>query len=295
MLANLMARAQAHTLQSQRPFRKPDGPVSPDASVAPSARKTGSATGGSGPDFWVIQHAPLRPVLARLYGVAPTRIDLDSSLEPTRFDFTLVLPGPTDRSTMLRLMREGVERAFAVGRELRVTEVDVLTAPDGIRVKPERSDAGQGGFSSGFVQSVSSDPDDVENVDTGLEDVMHLHTVPDSASARDIDPREAMRDQLTAVRRLQGRSRITGLSDSLTIAELCEILEGALGRPLVDETGSRDVFRISAETERHDAEATRDLLRLLCDRLGLVVTPARRDIEWLTVRLRQGVPHWSGR
>jgi hypothetical protein len=82
------------------------------------------------------------------------------------------------------------------------------------------------------------------------------------------------------------RSRITGLSDAVTVAGLCEILEGGLDRLLVDETGSRDVFHVSAATERHDRDATRDLLRLVCEQLGLTTTPATRDVEWLTVRPR---------
>ncbi len=293
MVANLMARARARALQSQEPFKKPDGPVSPDARVAPSPRQAAGAAGGSGPDFWVIQHAPLRPVLARLYGVAPTRIDLDSSLESTRFDFSLLLPLPADRPTMLRLMREGVERAFAVGREVRVMDVDVLTAPRGIRVKPERSDHWQAGMSVGFVESVSFDREDDGTGDAALVDVLDLHAVPDLVGATPVvDPRDSMRDQRAAFRRLGARRRITGLSDTMTIAEFCETLESGLDRPLVDETGSRDVFRISAETTRDDAGATRDLLRIVCNQLGLVLTPARREIEWLMVR--QGVQTGAG-
>jgi uncharacterized protein (TIGR03435 family) len=282
MLADLMARARAGDGQSLRPFKKPQGVVSPEARVVPSAGE-GGVTGGSGPDFWVVRHAHLRPVLARLYDVAPTRIDIAPSLESARFDFSLVLPQPTDRPTMLRLMREGAERAFDVRRERRATDVDVLTAPNGVRVKPERVDDWPGGVSSGFVQSVASDADhDEMDSEMSLADVLSLHAVPNVPDQHRVDTRE----EHAFLRRLRVRSRITGLSDAVTVAELCEILEGGLDRPLVDETGSRDVFHVSAATERHDRDATRDLLRLVCEQLGLTTTPAIRDFEWLTVRPR---------
>jgi hypothetical protein len=115
-----------------------------------------------------------------------------------------------------------------------------------------------------------------------LADVLSLHAVPNVPDQHRVDTRE----EHAFLRRLRVRSRITGLSDAVTVAELCEILEGGLDRPLVDETGSRDVFHVSAATERHDRDATRDLLRLVCEQLGLTTTPAIRDFEWLTVRPR---------
>jgi uncharacterized protein (TIGR03435 family) len=74
---------------------------------------------------------------------------------------------------------------------------------------------------------------------------------------------------------------IGGIDASLTIAELCETIEGGLDRPLIDETNLVGSYAISVHTE---AATTADFLRATCERLGLVLTPAQRDVRTLVIR-----------
>ena len=92
------------------PARRPDVPPSYEVQIAPTRRSGGDGPGGgSGPDFWVIEAATLRPVIARLWGVLESRIDVPDQVAGRRYDFTLVLPRVESRETMTRLMREGIE------------------------------------------------------------------------------------------------------------------------------------------------------------------------------------------
>jgi hypothetical protein len=65
---------------------------------------------------------------------------------------------------------------------------------------------------------------------------------------------------------------------------LCRLLEGMLGRPVVDETGvGEGSFEVTMATQRDVGE----FLATLRDRFGFVVTPERREVEWLIVRSHQ--------
>jgi uncharacterized protein (TIGR03435 family) len=278
-------------MHREPPVRKPDVPPSFEARIMPARRGVGAGpAGGSGPDYWVIEGAPLRPILATLYDISDRRIDLTTTLDANRFDFALVLPQSVSRETMIRLMRESIEKAFHVTRELRPMDVDVLTAPNGVRAHAAGEDMfGMGGIgafgSMGFVEDARNGPGHVQD-GFQLMEIMNLHMVPSEVEAT--TPEEGLRAMKSALLRAssvstRGGVGINSVDDSLTMEELCQLLESGLDRPVIDDTRltGRYVLKVHSEVVN-----TRDFLRLLCEKVGLVVTSERRDVPVLIVQER---------
>jgi uncharacterized protein (TIGR03435 family) len=268
----------------QPPVRKPNVPPSNNVRISSTRRtREEGPSGGSGPDFWVIEGAPLKPVLARLYDVPDTRIDVPASLENERYDFVLVLPRNENQETMTRLMREGIEKHFHVIEERRSMEVDVLTAPNGIRAQEARDEDSLFGFGSfDFIDKAQDGPRRIPDF-FGLANIMDLHMV---ASEEPSNPEQALRRMKSEIFRAMCSSTPPGVSinsigNSLTMEELCRVLEGGLDRPMVDETHLDGTYALNVHSE---AVTTREFLRVLCDKLGLVVTPGRREISMLVAR-----------
>jgi uncharacterized protein (TIGR03435 family) len=273
-------------IRHQSPTRKPDVPPSYDVRITPTRRAgTEGPAGGSGPDFWVIEGARLRPVLANLYDVLETRIDLPVSLESNRYDFRLVLPRNETREALIRLMREGIAKHFGVTREVRSMDVDVLTAPKGAIRAPEthqNDDIFEFG-SIGFAQRSMGGPPQVPE-GFMLMEIMNLHSVSPEASATVEENVRAMKNGL--LRGLIGSGgrgvTISDICQSLTMAQLCEVFEGGLDRPLVDETHLSASYAINVRSEI--VGRRRDFLGVVCDKLGLAISPGRRDVSMLVVR-----------
>jgi uncharacterized protein (TIGR03435 family) len=264
----------------QPPVRKPDVPPSTNVRISPTRRTHEEGpSGGSGPDYWVIEGAPLKPVLARLYDVPETRIDVPASLENERYDFVLVLPRTETQGTMTRLMREGIEKHFHITEERRSMEVDVLTAPNGIRAH-EEDDSLSGCGSIGFMEKAQDGrmPDFL-----GLANIMDLHMVASEDPSNPEDALRRMKSEFLRVSRgsIPAGVIINSIGSSLTMEELCRVLEGGLDRPIVDETHLNGTYALNVHAE---AVTTRQFLRVLCDKLGLVVTPGRREIPMLVAR-----------
>ena len=74
---------------------------------------------------------------------------------------------------------------------------------------------------------------------------------------------------------------INSIGYSLTMEQLCQVLEGGLDRPMLDETDLPGTYALNVHSE---AVSTREFLRVLCDKLGLVVTAERREVSTLIVR-----------
>jgi uncharacterized protein (TIGR03435 family) len=268
----------------QSAMRKPNLPPCTDVRIAPTHRRREEGpSGGSGPDYWVIEGAPLKPVLARLYDLPETRIDVQASLENERYDFVLVLPRNENQEIMIRLMREGIEKHFHVTRERWSMEVDVLTAPDGVKAHEASEEDSLFGFGSiGFIEQAHDGPPRIPDSFV-LANIMDLQMVP---SEEPSNPEQAMHRAKSELFKatygsMPGGVRINSIGDSLTMQELCQLLEGGLDRPIVDETHLTGSYVLNIHSE---AVSTRDFLRVLCDKLGLVVTPARREISMLVVR-----------
>jgi uncharacterized protein (TIGR03435 family) len=271
-------------MRPQPPVRKPNLAPSYDVHIAPTHRtREDGPSGGSAPDYWVIEGAPLGPVLAMLYDMPETRIDLSPPLDTSSFDLVLVLPRNESQETMIRLMREGIEKHFHVTRELRSMEVDVLTAPNGIKAHEAlKDDSLCASGSIGFVEKAQDGPPQVPD-GLVLTSIMDLHLVP---SEKPSNPEEAMRKGETQFLRAAYGSRrggigINSIDHFLTMEQLCQVLEGGLDHPIIDETRLAGTYAVNVHSE---ASSTRDFMRVLCDRLGLIVMSARRDVAMLVVR-----------
>src|SRR4030095_14786868 len=66
---------------------------------------------------------------------------------------------------------------------------------------------------------------------------------------------------------------IRGRAAATTLAQVCEMLEATLDRPVIDETNLEGTYDLDVRTQ---AESGEQFLHALCDRLGLAVTPDRR-------------------
>ena len=64
---------------------------------------------------------------------------------------------------------------------------------------------------------------------------------------------------------------------------MCQLLESGLDRPVIDDTRLTGKYALKVHSE---VVNTRDFVRVLCDKLGLVVTSERRDVPVLIVRER---------
>jgi hypothetical protein len=60
---------------------------------------------------------------------------------------------------------------------------------------------------------------------------------------------------------------------------LCIVLESGLRQVFVDETGSTAPYEVHVGPAT--AVSSEDFVQLVCEELGLVVTPARRFVEML--------------
>jgi uncharacterized protein (TIGR03435 family) len=94
------------------------------------------------------------------------------------------------------------------------------------------------------------------------------------------DVRAAMSAFLQQSFRTSSGMAINSISQSLTMEQLCRLLEGGHDRPIVDETGLTAAYDINVNSE---ALSTRGFMTILCDALRLSVVAGRRDVEILVV------------
>jgi hypothetical protein len=250
-------------------FDRPQVTPSYDARITPTRHPSGAPpAGGCDADFWVIENVPLRPVLSHLFEMAPGRISSPPSLEKAHYDFTLVLPGDETREVLLDRLRSSVERYFSVRRERREVGVQVVTAPRGItaRERPAEYAGAGGGFSGGtfeFSQPLSSAsvPDFGDMVVGSLID---LSTVP-SASRR--PPGEDMRIAKEGfLRMLGGSGGLGAIHQTLTMRELCLVLESGLRQVFVDETGTTSPYEVHVGPTT--TVSSGDFVQLVCEETG---------------------------
>jgi uncharacterized protein (TIGR03435 family) len=88
-----------------------------------------------------------------------------------------------------------------------------------------------------------------------------------------------------AVEELMKHPENIGLSNisagNTTMDQFRQDLERGLGRPVIDETGLEGVYDLEVHG---DARNTEEFIRMLREQTGLVLTPATRSIEILTLR-----------
>src|SRR6185437_6067987 len=190
--------------------------------------------------------------------VMPEALDNDG-----KFDFVVVLPKEEDEHAIHQLVARAIEKQFGVSAtvESKPSDVYVMTAIEG---KTPAAKTGNEGFGGGFVSA------------SGFDFVLPEGT-PSSPEARK-----------KAIEELLKRPENIGISSisagNTTMDEFRQNLESGLGRPVIDETGLQGVYDIEV---KGNAKNTDEFIRMLREQTGLVLTPANRSIDILTVRSLQ--------
>jgi uncharacterized protein (TIGR03435 family) len=298
VLKRLMKRQQFEPLP---PPRRPDLTPSMDVRIGRSAKKASErVSGGCGPDFWTIEGTPLKPVIARLWNVPETRVDLPASLTKDRYDFVLVLPHDGTQEEMRRLMRDGIAKHFAVtiSRESRAMETLVVSAPHGTTLEASLHEHRRGGGRIAVETVTFMSRTSWQDLLTPSRLRGALGLTPVSVRASDLDAvfdlevvrRDTRRDLDGYMREMSRRfsrwsadkeGALTELRKSMTMGDLCEMLESSLGEPVLDETGLNGMYDFALGAK---VESTREFLGPLADHSGLVFTTARRDVPRVVVR-----------
>jgi hypothetical protein len=168
-------------------------------------------------------------------------------------------------------MRSSVERYFRYGVSGEEMDVQVVTAPRGVtaRERPaEFSGGGGGGISGGSFdfcqpQSSASMPD---FGDLLIGSLMDLSVVP-SAARRPAD--EEMRIAKEGFLRMIGGPGMLGaIHQTLTMRELCVVLESGLRQVFVDETGTTTPYEVHVGSPMAAGPTEpEEFLRLVCEEL----------------------------
>lgn len=235
--------------------------IAPSYEVHISPSKTNGTDGSSGPGFWVQRGFDLKAMVSMVYEKDLSRVVFPKVLDnDDKFDFVVVLPKEEDEQTIHQLVERAIEKQFKVSAavESKPADVYVMTAITG---KTPPAKAGNGSFGGGFASA------------SGFE-----VSIPQGTG---LSP-EAMKK---AVEELLKRPENTGISNisagNATMEEFRQDLERGLGRPVIDETGLEGVYDLEVHG---NAKNTEEFIRMLQEQTGLVLTPATRSIEILTVR-----------
>jgi uncharacterized protein (TIGR03435 family) len=269
--------------QAMAPVRptKPDIPASTEVTIKPTERRPheGVSTRRA-PDYWVLEGILLKDMLSRLHNIQRERIELPPSLDDgRRYDFLLVLPQRESRETFDRLMREGIEKHFRirVAAEVRDMNVYVLTALNGAISATRTALDEPGSFGWLDIQTPASAPDNfIDFSDPPWRRDENEAPTEDELSKM---AGEVLKNLAGGWKR--GTASIRGMSATSTVAQLCEVLEATLDRPVIDETNLDGTYDLNFRTQ---AESGEQFLHAVCDRLGLAATPARRNVTMLVVR-----------
>jgi uncharacterized protein (TIGR03435 family) len=186
-----------------------------------------------------------------LYDINPIRVQLPASLDNDRhYDFALVLPKQESQEKMKDRMRQGLQDYFhvIVSREDRLVDVYVLSLASNGTLPPAKPavDEGMGGSRASGVT---------------FEALGGL-------------------DEALAEPKPQPVGSIRGVSADGTADEFCHDLEFLLDRPVVNETNLKGEFVFRIEDSAAEEGNFQQRLR---EQLGLVITPAQREIETLVI------------
>jgi uncharacterized protein (TIGR03435 family) len=260
---------------------KPDIPPSTEVTIKPTERRPHEGVSARrASDYWVLESIPLKDMLSRLHDIQKERIELPPSLDDDRrYDFLLVLPQRESRETVDRLMREGIEKYFRirVAAEVRDMDVYVLTAPNGAISATRTSLDEPGSFGWVDIQTPASAPDNF----IGLSDPPWRRDENEAPTEDELSKMAGEFLKSLAGGWKRGTASIRGMSARSTVAQLCEMLEATLDRPVIDETNLDRTYDLNIRTQ---AESGEQFLHALCDQLGLAATPARRNVTMLVVR-----------
>lgn len=250
----------------------------PSVQIVPSRMPSGSDASESGAGYWKAEGYDLRSLVAMVYDVDPRRVDLPTSLSAsgTRYDVSLQMPAAESGSSAkldqasqaevdrsVEAMRRIVQKALAQQLGVAVVPVErsmavyVLTAPNGAGTALHRHDP----LAEAALEAAAEGPKIVQV--SQAEDVHGVQTISYTSK---VCPNLAT-----------GGLTVSAAS----LPEFAGTLEPGLDRPLLDETrltGDFD-FDVPAYSSRDE------LFQQLHDRLGLVVTPAQRNVTVLEVQV----------
>jgi uncharacterized protein (TIGR03435 family) len=231
---------------------RPSFPPSYTVHISPSQ---GDESGNfSSDDFWSLQGLKLIDAIAFLYDVNSIRIQIPPSFDDgKRYDLSLVLPEQESQEQMKDRMRAGLQDYFHldVRRENRLVDVYVLTvAQEGklVPFKPSTND-GMGRSRASGIQFEA--PASLDDALAGMK--------PQPVGA------------------------IRGVFIDDTADVFCHRLESTLDRPVVNETNLQGEFAFRVESS---ADAENNFPQHLRQQLGLVISPAQRNVEFLMVEPR---------
>jgi uncharacterized protein (TIGR03435 family) len=263
------------------PDMKPDIPPSTEVTIKPTERRPHEGVSARrASDYWILEGIPLKDMLSRLHDIQKERIELPLSLDDDRrYDFLLVLPQRESRETIDRLMREGMEKYFRirVAAEVRDMDVYVLTAPNGAISATRTSLDEPGSFVWVDIQTPASAPENF----IGFSDPPWRRDENEAPTENELSNMAGEFLKSLAGGWKRGTASIRGMSATSTVAQLCEMLEATLDRPVIDETNLDGAYDLNIRTQGESGE---QFLHALCDRLGLAATPARRNVTMLVVR-----------
>ena len=282
----------ARTAASQIPGGEPDRPAAPPhaglpprlvnhqrEAIPPSSEvrvsiSTRHGTSSSrGPRHWFLEGFSFINAIATIFGFPASRIECREGVARERpYDLFLMLPAlPMDapHPNLERAMRSAVERHFAVAvsKETRPTSVLVLTAPDGSIRSRQISPIDVGGISTWTTEWTEESHSGAPLTDDTRRQHFEAH-LRMFTGGRGMAPPPGS---------TIGPSAFAG---SLTMPGLCEMLESALGQPVVDETALSGTFELEV---RADSPNVDDVSAALRDRLGLALTPGEREVTFLVV------------
>jgi uncharacterized protein (TIGR03435 family) len=221
--------------------------------LTPTKMPDGSVSIAIEGDSWIARGFDLKSLFAQIYDFDPRRIDFtDHGLADTRYDVTLTTPTEMDEDALQRLVAGALEKklGLSITPESRAQDVYVLTAPGG----PSAA--------------------------------MHPHTAPPDGKTALLpldagDGTDGTEQFSFEARHCTGKASSRGITASGgTMREFGRQLEPDLDRMLIDETHLTGAYDFSVAA--YDDQET--LFKVLHDQLGLVVTPARRNVDVLAVR-----------
>ena len=248
----MLLSAEAHAMprfEDKRPNFTPSYKVHIE-----KARDESGGGNFSAADYWSLQGYTVKGLLAEMLDVSPIRIELSASIDSAaRYDFSIVLPKPEDKSVMQLLIRQGVEDYFhlTLTRENKLRDVYVLTGT-GDKLRKSALDRRRGGS---FSSSMSFE-----------------------ANSKDVAGESEYKIDA-----------VTGVSmKGATVDEFCRLLEQNLDRPLVNESkiDGRFDFEISELDPAAKSPRRGDFVERLRGELGLVITEDQRNVETTVYRLR---------
>ncbi len=190
----------------------------------------------------------------RSYDVNPIRIQLPAALDDgKRYDFAILLPQAEDHASIYARIRQGIQDHFRVtiGREARMLDAYVVTSPD---AKPPAAKPKEDDGTLGFAESYSVEFESAHAPGEAPE-------LPKSVS-------------LAAVR---------GISLVGTVDKFCRALEGAVDRPVVNESNLEGEFEFDVKAP---PDGENDFLERLHRQLGIVIKPAQKSVEIIAVKAR---------